>query len=683
MRTCWIFLALLLVLPACQRFTKEGADREVYCLLESRRPQVPEVQGTLDIEAKEKIADAIRERRTFELTLRDALELATVASREYRTQRENVYLTTLTLTRELNEFRPIWDVNGSVDYDFDSDGNTSLGTDMNVLLSRAFERGGGLVIALANDFLTDITGNPLRIAQSILSADITLPLLRGAGELVTLERLRQAERDVLYALRDYALFQQQFTIDIATRFLRALQDRDQWRNAEARYESLKRLVDEQREKAGAGRIPKFEVDQILQDLLTSDDARIRRRNAFETAVDRLKLDIGIPVGVEVVLDDSDLETLRSLGPQPAPYDLDGALSEADERRLDLRTAFDQQQDADRRVLVARNALMAGLDLRGGVDVLTPSDQPFNLDDAITRGTLGIDFDLPVERTAERNVYRRAIIDAGRARRDRERSQDTVVFEVRDAYRTVEEARRSYEIQQESSRLAERRVESTQLLLELGQARTRDRLDAETSRLQARNAVTAALVDHALARLALERDVGTLRVDAEGWWTLTQPQDAAPAGAATFDPTGAAAPTLNAAQADTTAEAATPAPATRPAARRSATTSIPAPTPADEFPAPAAGPVGVAPAAPASATAAAPTIRKRAPIRAAPLPGAPKPSTAPSRRAVPAPVQPAPVQPAQAEPPQPAARPAGTSPAPSNGLPPPTVSPRRSGTVGSR
>ena len=115
MRHCWIVLALLLALPACQRFTKEGADREVYCLLDNRRPKVPEVQGTLDIEAKEKLADAIRERRTFELTLRDALELATVASREYRTQRENVYLTTLTLTRELNEFRPLWDVNGSVD----------------------------------------------------------------------------------------------------------------------------------------------------------------------------------------------------------------------------------------------------------------------------------------------------------------------------------------------------------------------------------------------------------------------------------------------------------------------------------------------------------------------------------------------------------------------------------------
>ncbi|MDA1193932.1 MAG: TolC family protein [Planctomycetota bacterium] len=570
MRWACLLLVLLLALPACRRFTKEGADREVYGLMGSHRADVPDVRGNLDIEAEEHLARAIRERATFQLTLRDALELATVASREYRTQRESVYLTTLTLTRELNRFRPLWDASGGVDYRVDSEGS-SVGGDMSTTLSRAFERGGGIVIGLANLFLTDITGDPLRVAESILSADVTLPLLRGAGTLVTLEPLRQAENNVLYALRDYALFQQQFTVDISSRFYRALQARDAWDNAEARYESLGRLVDEQREKASAGRIPKFEVDQILQDLLTSDDGRTRRQNDFERLVDQLKLDLGIPVGVTVTLQDTDFQRLRATGPQPMGFGHDEAATWATERRLDLRTAFDREADAARHAVVARDALRAGLDLRAGGDLRTPRDRPLDFDSAEAFGNLGLDFDLPLERTDERNVYRRALIAAERARRDREATQDVVVFEVRDAWRSLAETRRSFDIQVESAKLAERRVESTQLLLELGQARTRDRLDAETSLLQARNAVTAALVDHQLARLGLERDVGILHVDARGQWTPA----AANAVSGARGSAEIAAPATFGVSADPLS-AANPAPAVVP---RSAPPPAPLPTPA--------------------------------------------------------------------------------------------------------
>ncbi len=638
MRFVWILLALLLALPACRRFTKAGADREVYGLLGNRRALVPEVRGTLDVEAKEKLAAAIRARTAFELTLRDALELATVASREYQTQRENVFLTTLTLTRQLNEFRPLWDSDGSINYDFDQD-NSSLSANMNTILSRAFERGGGLVIGLANSFLTDITGNPLRVAQSILSADITLPLLRGAGELVAKEQLRQAERDVLYALRDYARFQQEFTVTVATSFYRALQDRDRWRNAESRYESLTVLVDEQREKASAGRLPKLEVDQIQQDLLQSDDARQRNRNRFDAAVDRFKLQLGIPVGVAVTLEDGDLKALRAKGPQGEPFDREEALTFAQKQRLDLLTVREEEEDAKRHVLVARDALRAGLDVRLGGDVTTPRDRPFDLAGAEAAGTLGIDYDLPLERTAERNAYRRAMIAAARARRNREAAEDTVVFEVRDAYRTLAEAARSYEIQRESARLADRRVESTQLLLELGRALTRDRLDAETARLVARNAVTAALVDHALSRLALERDVGTLAVDAKGLWDPQPPASRSQPGPAPTE-AGQAAPVPGAASA-ARAPASQPAPAIRPGRKRPTLRAAPLPAAAGGFP-----PAVRAPAVRAPATAPAPTPRRKEPA-----PPAKRPSSG-----------------------------AAKAPTAHGGLPPPKVRPRRARTV---
>ncbi len=511
--------ALLLPLAAggctLPRFTKQGADKEVYCLLDDTRTCVPEVAGTLNVEARERLARAAREKTAFDLTLKDALTLGTLASREYRRQREDVYLAALDLTREINVFRPQWFLGGTAGLRANED-DLSFDGGLDANLQKAFTNGGSVVVGLVSDFLRNITGNPLRTAQSVLTANILFPLMRGSSQLVVREPLRQAERNTLYAMRSYARFQQEFTVDIATRFYRALQARDAWKNAEARYESLELLLEEQRAKS-VDRIPKFEVDQVEQDVLASDDARVRAKNNFEAAVDRLKLDLGIPVAVDVVLDDSDLQRLRREGLPPPSLSQEDALAVAKTKRLDLLNARDREVDGRRRILVLKDALRAGLDIVAGADATTPRDQPGNLFDSSRLGTFGVDFDLPTERTNERNAYRRAIILAERARRDREQVDDTVVFDVRDAYRVIAEAERSYEIQQVSVELAERRVESTQILLEVGRAQTRDRLESEDALVRARNAATAALVDQALARLSLERDVGTLRVDAEGMW----------------------------------------------------------------------------------------------------------------------------------------------------------------------
>ena len=74
---------------------------------------------------------------------------------------------------------------------------------------------------------------------------------------------------------------------------------------------------------------------------------------------------------------------------------------------------------------------------------------------------------------------------------------------------------SHCIQQAAPELAERRVESTTLLQQVGRASTWDFLDAQEDLLEAQDAVTDALIDHAVAKLGLARDMGVLKVDGEG------------------------------------------------------------------------------------------------------------------------------------------------------------------------
>jgi hypothetical protein len=103
------------------------------------------------------------------------------------------------------------------------------------------------------------------------------------------------------------------------------------------------------------------------------------------------------------------------------------------------------------------------------------------------------------------------MDVERSRRSVEETEDSVVADVRRAFRTLEQARRSYDIEKEGVRIAERRAESAKISLEAGRPRTTisDVLDAESALVGARNGLTSALVAHAVARLELERDTGTL------------------------------------------------------------------------------------------------------------------------------------------------------------------------------
>jgi outer membrane protein TolC len=554
--TAVAFAALLAVAGGaggCRRFTKEAADREVYTILDRKRPCVPEASGALHVEVQERIACAARSQTTFRLTLRDALALATDASREYRVQREDVFLAALDLTGERNDFRPQLFAPFSGELSVDEDG-TTVAASGGPSITRALATGGSVALSLATEFLRGLTTeDPLHVARTILSLEAVFPFARGSGRLVAMENLRQAERDVIYALRSYARFQQEFAVQIANDFYRVLQARDTLKNEERTHESLTQLLERQEAMGAeaAGRIPGFQVDQARQDLLRADERRRVAASSYQSQLDRFKLSLGIPVSVDVELLDDDLERLRTQETEAPEVDPERAVAVALERRLDLKNARSRSDDARRRVLVAKDGLRAQVDLNVGGALETPERSPLDVLDAEPRGDIGLDLDLPFERTAERNAYRAAIVQAVRARREVEGLTDRVVLDVREAFRAVELAERRIDIQRAGLRLAERRVENTTLLLEAGEASTRDRLEAEDALVDARNGLTSALVDLAVARLELERDMGTLLVDPRGFWGETVPGETSPSGAPCPPPPTAAGPSR--------AETGTPAP----------------------------------------------------------------------------------------------------------------------------
>ncbi|MHC4430146.1 MAG: TolC family protein [Planctomycetota bacterium] len=223
-------------------------------------------------------------------------------------------------------------------------------------------------------------------------------------------------------------------------------------------------------------------------------------------------------------------------------------------RLDLQNRRDQVDDARRRVEVARNAVLADVDLTASV--LIPTDDTkrragvdFSLDDTIIRG--GVSVGLPFDRKIERVGLRTAQIGLERTARDYEEFRDNVAVAIRNAVRNIDRALFSEDLQEQNVTIAETRLASIEAAPERAEARDRtesadDLLDAQNDYLAARRDVQIAILGYLLAtgQLRVDRD-GSIQppsgMDVEGR-TLAYPQETEPAdGAPPADPATEPAP----------------------------------------------------------------------------------------------------------------------------------------------
>ncbi|MBX7257163.1 MAG: TolC family protein [Candidatus Hydrogenedentes bacterium] len=392
-------------------------------------------------------------------------------------------------------------------------GDTSVG--VNLLL-----RGGGRIAAsLTSDFLRFLTGDPSVTTSSALVGSITQPLLRGRGKDVVAEQLTQAERDVLYQLRTFTRFRQEFVVQVASSYYSVLQNRDAVRNNWQGYQSFRLSAERERALAEEGRRTQTDLGRIEQSLLNSENSWVDSIRAYKQSLDRFKILLGLPTDASIILDDHELDTLREVGIQHPTVTDDEAVEVARVARLDLYNVRDQEDDSGRKIKVAANALLPDLDLvvTGQVDSEPGNDKFNTLDFQRARWSAGLDVDLPLDRKSERNSYRTALISYDRAVRELSLAEDNVKLEVRDAWRNLDQAKRNFDNRKLALALSERRVEEQKLRAEFGGGTVLDQVDAQNDFINAQNELTDALVRHTIARLEFWRDMGILYIKPNGQW----------------------------------------------------------------------------------------------------------------------------------------------------------------------
>lgn len=447
-------------------------------------------------------------RHVFELF--QALDYGVQHSRDYQARMEDLYFVTLnvTLERHLFEPRPFANIGTTYSGGQDDVGfRSALNVTGNAGVRQQLPYGGEIVASTLVNFVNALNDNTADGESASVVLSGTIPLLRGAG-LVNLEPLIQSERALVYEVRRFEEFRRSFAVNIAAQYLRLLSAQQSIANRRFNYAALAELTERTNALYAAGRINFLQVQRSLQQQLQVESSLIDAQESYQNQVDDFKIALGMPVEDELEIVAIELDVT---GPDIERID---AAALALDYRLDLQTSRDQIEDAQRGVEVAKNTLLPRLDLTARSDIGNRTDTPARAIDARTLTySAGVELDLPIDRVAERNAYRRSLINLERANRNFTLTRDQVVADVRADVRGIRSAQLTLEIQRRGIELAQRRLDFANELLVQGRSTdSRDVTDAQQSLLSAQDAYERAKADLQIQILQFLRDTGTLRVD---------------------------------------------------------------------------------------------------------------------------------------------------------------------------
>jgi outer membrane protein TolC len=285
------------------------------------------------------------------LSLEQILELALLNSREYQTEKEALYRTALNLSLERFDYVLKFSPRGtSVNSTWSH--NRAGGQTVNTLsvapgtqVDKVLATGGTLVARFANSVLLTFNG------PNGFSADVSSQALLNLSQSVfqrdvVFEQLTQSERNVVYAARDYARFRKSFFLTQSASYYALLRNYRQIEIESQNYFSLVRALSQAQAELSAGLRSRIQVEQIEQSMLAGQSRLISICVNFERALDRLKLQMGLPPETRLNLSLDELESLTLRDEMAVTGEL-------------IRRTSDRLDEARRREPIQRTELING------------------------------------------------------------------------------------------------------------------------------------------------------------------------------------------------------------------------------------------------------------------------------------------------------------------------------------
>lgn len=202
-----------------------------------------------------------------------------------------------------------------------------------------------------------------------------------------------------------------------------------------------------------------------------------------------------------------------------------ALAIASVYRRDWMNARSSLVDTWRLIYFNANDLRSGLDVVLSGDIGNVGDDPFDLRGSRGRLRAGLQFDAPLTRLAERNVYRQSLIEFQQARRNYYQFRDQVYQGLRNTLRQIRLDEVNFELRRAAVQVAISQVDLTQLRLseppqpgvteQFNNTTARDLVQSLSDLLNVQNDFLSVWVNYEVQRLGLEADLGIMELAPNG------------------------------------------------------------------------------------------------------------------------------------------------------------------------
>jgi len=217
--------------------------------------------------------------------------------------------------------------------------------------------------------------------------------------------------------------------------------------------------------------------------------------------------------------------LETINFQPVDLSAEQALAIASQHRRDWMNARASLVDSWRLIYFNANDLQSDLDLVFSGDLGNVGDNPFNFNHTTGRLRVGLEFDAPLTRLAERNVYRQSLIEYQQARRSYYQFRDRVYQSLRNTLRQIRLNEINFELRRAAVQVAISQVDLTQLRLseppkpgetsQFGSTTARDLVQSLSDLLNVQNDFLSVWVNYEVQRLNLEVDLGVMQLTPTG------------------------------------------------------------------------------------------------------------------------------------------------------------------------
>jgi hypothetical protein len=206
-------------------------------------------------------------------------------------------------------------------------------------------------------------------------------------------------------------------------------------------------------------------------------------------------------------------------------------------RRDWMNARAALVDSWRLIQFNANDLESNLDLLVSGDIRNVGDNPFDLRATNGRLRMGLQFDAPLTRLAQRNIYRQSLIEYQQARRTYYQFRDRVQRDVRTTLRQLKLDDLNFELRRAAVHVAITQVDLARLRLseparpvppsapgqptqpggqsQFGDTVARDLVNALIDLLNVQNDFLSVWVDHEVQQLSLDFVLGTMELDGRG------------------------------------------------------------------------------------------------------------------------------------------------------------------------